>query len=92
MSNLSGNDLVYYKENGKVMSGGFDINSILMKQGISPFSSLNSNNSALSQTGGSSVSNLFKSLAVPSGLLYLHEKKRHHKQFDYLQTGGKKKI
>jgi len=92
MSNLSGNDLVYYKENGKVMSGGFDINSILMKQGISPFSSLNSNNSALSQTGGSSVSNLFKSLAVPSGLLYLHEKKRHHKQFDYLQTGGKKKM
>lgn len=87
MSNLSGNDLVYYKENGKIMSGGFDINSILMKQDISPYSSLNSNG----QTGGSSVANLFKSLAVPSGLLYLHEKKRGHKPLDYFQTGGNKK-
>jgi len=90
MSALSGDDLVYYKENGRVMSGGFDINSILMKQGISPFSSLNSNELPVSQSGGSSVSNLFKSLAVPSGLLYLHEKKKSHKQLNYFQSGGKK--
>jgi len=92
MNNLSGDDLVYYKnENGRVMSGGFDINSILMKQGISPFSSLNSNELPVNQSGGSSVSNLFKSLAVPSGLLYLHEKKKSHKQLNYFQSGGKKK-
>ena len=90
MSALSGDDLVYYKENGRVMSGGFDINSILMKQGISPFSSLNSNELPVNQSGGSSVSNLFKSLAVPSGLLYLHEKKKSHKQLNYFQSGGKK--
>jgi len=90
MNNLSGDDLVYYKENGRIMSGGFNINSILMKQGTSPLVSLN--NDAEAQTGGSlnSVSNLFKSLAVPTGLLYLHEKKKAYKNLDYDQNGGKK--
>ena len=90
MNNLSGDDFVYYKENGKVMSGGFDINSILMKQGTSPLVSLNNDDEA--QTGGSlnPVSNLFKSLAVPTGLLYLHEKKKGYKNLEYAQSGGKK--
>ena len=70
MSNLSGNDLVYYKENNRIMSGGFNINSILMNQNISPVLSMNK-----SEQVGGNVSNLFKSLAVPTGLLYLHEKK-----------------
>jgi len=90
MSNLSGNDLVYYKENNRIMSGGFNINSILMKQNISP--SLTMNNGM--QTGGSagSVSNLFKSLAVPTGLLYLHERKQKHNHMGFqMQVGGKKK-
>ena len=76
MSNLSGNDLVYYKENNRIMSGGFNINSILMNQNISPVLSMNK-----SEQVGGNVSNLFKSLAVPTGLLYLHEKKDKHKSF-----------
>ena len=87
MSNLSGNDLVYYKENNRIMSGGFNINSILMNQNISPVLSMNK-----SEQVGGNVSNLFKSLAVPTGLLYLHEKKDKHKSFEfYNQFGGKKK-
>jgi hypothetical protein len=63
---LDGEDLVFYSDsNNEIYSGGFSINSIMMKGGISPFTTLNKMNE---QTGGS-VSDLFKDLVVPSWLV-----------------------
>lgn len=63
---LDGNDLVFYSDsNNEIHSGGFSINSIMMKGGISPFTTLNKMND---QTGGN-VSDLFKDLVVPSWLV-----------------------
>ena len=71
MDSLDGNDLVFYSDaNNEIHSGGFSINSIMMKGGISPFTTLNKMNG---QTGGN-VSDLFKDLVVPSWLVS-HENK-----------------
>ncbi len=66
MSYIDGDDLVFYSDsNNEIYSGGFSINSIMMKGGISPFTTLNKINE---QTGGN-VSDLFKDLVVPSWLV-----------------------
>jgi hypothetical protein len=55
------------------MSGGYSIDSLLLKEGISPmqtFNSLENNN----QMGGNKASNIFENLAVPAGLLYINKK------------------
>jgi hypothetical protein len=66
MSNIDGEDLVFYSGSDKqIYSGGFSVNSIMMKTGFSPFTTLNNINT---QTGGN-VSDLFKDLVVPSWLL-----------------------
>ena len=71
MSNIDGNDLVFYSgDDRQIYSGGFSVNSVMMKSGISPFSTLNKING---QTGGN-VSDLFKDLVVPSWLIS-HENK-----------------
>ena len=63
---LDGGDLVFYSDSDKqIYSGGFNVNSIMMKSGISPFTTLNDSNT---QTGGN-VSDLFKNLVVPSWLV-----------------------
>jgi len=63
---IDGNDLVFYTDQEKnIYSGGFNVNSIIMKAGLSPFSTLNKINN---QTGGN-VSDLFEGLVVPSWLL-----------------------
>ena len=63
---LDGDDLVFYSDsNNEIYSGGFSINSIMMKGGISPFTTLNKMNG---QTGGN-VSDLFKDLVVPTWLV-----------------------
>lgn len=74
---LDGDDLVFYSDsNNEIYSGGFSINSIMMKGGISPFTTLNKMNG---QTGGN-VSDLFKDLVVPTWLV----------SQEYKATGGKK--
>lgn len=66
MSYIDGNDLVFYGgSDSQIYSGGFSVNSIMMKSGISPFTTLNNMNG---QTGGN-VSDLFKDLVVPSWLV-----------------------
>ena len=66
MSYIDGNDLVFYGgDDNQIYSGGFSVNSIMMKSGISPFTTLNNING---QTGGN-VSDLFKDLVVPSWLV-----------------------
>ena len=74
---LDGDDLVFYSDsNNEIYSGGFSINSIMMKGGISPFTTLNKMNG---QTGGN-VSDLFKDLVVPTWLV----------SHEYKATGGTK--
>ena len=66
MSNIDGDDLVFYSgSDNQIYSGGFSVNSIMMKSGFSPFTTLNNINT---QTGGN-VSDLFKNLVVPSWLI-----------------------
>ena len=83
MSYLDGNDLVFYGgSDNQIYSGGFSVNSIMMKSGISPFTTLNSING---QTGGN-VSDLFKNLVVPSWLVSQETKltggNKHTKNLD----------
>ena len=58
------NDFVIYKENGKMQSAGFTVNSIMLQQGISP----------IIAGGGSRTTTAtddnFSNLAIPAGLYY----------------------
>jgi len=67
-------DMVFNKSNGTVHSAGFKVDSILMQNGNSALITKNSG----VQTGGGSVADLFKDLAVPAGLA----------QFTRKQFGG----
>ena len=81
--NVSSEDLIFYKDGSKIYSGGFSVNSVLLKKRHSPFISFNNNK----QKGGTDleneeseedtgnintnkVSDLFKNFVIPSGLLY----------------------
>ena len=76
MSYIGANDLVF--NNNKVdgiFGGGFSVNSIMMKNGISPIMTLNTNSQkgTGSQKGGSTenkVSDIFGGLAVPAYAYY----------------------
>jgi hypothetical protein len=65
---IDASDLVFNndKVNG-INSGGFNVNSLLMKRGISPIVTLN--NSTI-KNGGALVSDLFNDLVVPNWALY----------------------
>ena len=76
MSYIGANDLVF--NNNKVdgiFGGGFSVNSIMMKNGMSPIMTLNTNGQkgTGSQKGGSTenkVSDMFGGLAVPAYAYY----------------------
>ena len=77
MSYLGAGDLIFNNdEDGEIHTGGFSVKSIMMKTGISPIKTLNSN-----QLGGASqVSDLFSAdLVVPNWAYSLD-----------LMNGGKK--
>jgi len=87
-------DMIFYTgEEGKVMSGGFSVESLILKNGGSPMitNNLDLNLNGLNVGGGTSdksvknISSLFKNMSIPSGLLYQinNEKKRkffHHNE------------
>ena len=68
MSNIGVNDLVYTNKDG-IYSGGFNVQSIMMKGGISPIMTINNNDK---QKGGSpsQVSDIFSGLVVPAYAYY----------------------
>jgi hypothetical protein len=71
MSYLDANELIFNNdiENG-IHTGGFSVNSIMMKEGISPIMTINNN-----QKGGTQlVSDLFNDMAVPNWALSYHNK------------------
>jgi|APGre2960657423_1045063.scaffolds.fasta_scaffold187133_2 hypothetical protein len=77
------NELVMYKENGKIYSAGFNVNSVMLQHGISPIScgSVGGGGSKTGGTGDSLMRETFNNLAIPAGLYY----------FDGLQQGGSSK-
>lgn len=61
---IGGNEMVFSINSGGACSGGFNVNSIMMKAGMSPITTLHS------QSGGDNVSDLFGgNLVIPSWLL-----------------------
>lgn len=70
--NYIGPDELIYNNNGEIHSGGFSVNSIMLKNGLSPILTLNHNNVNPIQSGGntiSKVSDLFNNLVVPNWTL-----------------------
>lgn len=74
MSYIGASDLVF--NNNKVdgiFGGGFSVNSIMMKNGMSPIMTLNGQKGTSGQKGGSTenkVSDIFGGLAVPAYAYY----------------------
>jgi len=68
MSYIGANEFVFNndKESG-IHSGGFSVNSIMMKGGISPIMTLN--DSTAQKGGSNNVSDLFNDLVVPNWVL-----------------------
>ena len=67
---LENDEYVFYNEGGKVMSGGFSVESILLKNNGSLMSTKNDNQlySGLGGGVGGKVSDIFKNLAIPFGI------------------------
>ena len=83
MSYFSGDDLVFYQENNKIMSGGYLINSIMLKEGISPMTTINEKYGG-AKNNSDKVSSLFENLAVPAGLFYINPKQSDECVYDEL--------
>ena len=66
-----GGDELVFNNNGEdgIYSGGFSVNSIMMKGGMSPIITVNS-----LQSGGSKVSDLFNNLVIPNWALSYHNR------------------
>jgi len=75
MSYIDGGDMVFNNDNdNNIHTGGFSVNSILMKGGFSPIITLNGDKNQ-NQTGGyQNVSDIFNSLVVPNWALSYHNK------------------
>ena len=67
---MNAEDLIFYSDNeNNIYSGGFNVNSVMLKQGLSPIVTLNQQH--VSQNGGTNsrtndVSDLFNHLVVPN--------------------------
>ena len=68
-SELTINDLILNNQNGNIQSGGFLINNLFLNNNESAMFINNKQNEL-----GDKVSDFFKDLAIPSGLLYLQQK------------------
>lgn len=68
-----GPDELIYNNDGEIHSGGFSVNSIMLKNGLSPIMTLNHNNANVNtnsnQIGGEKVSDLFNNLVIPNWTL-----------------------
>lgn len=76
MSNLTSDDLIFYKDDEeKIYSGGFSVNSIMLKRGFSPIMSIqtNKNEDLTNIDTDHKVSNLFSDLVVPNWAIYYPE-------------------
>jgi hypothetical protein len=83
---FNNNDLIMYKEDGKIMSGGYAVNSILMNSGMAPLNSYHYGGSKSLERSieGSKEGSIernkeeskdvsfFDNLAVPVGIFYIN--------------------
>ena len=88
MSSLGADDMVFYKEGDKIMSGGFLVDSIMLQRGGAPMQTLqNDDNNDNDDSEINSMSSVFKDMAVPAGLLYQsggsHSKRKIFKFDEY---------
>lgn len=76
MSTLSSNDLVFYTDGNEIMSGGYSLNSIFLRNGISPMQTVNKGKGleSDSKVKNNKVSSLFDDLAIPVGLFLNNNK------------------
>lgn len=72
MSIISADELIFTNDptNG-IYGGGFSVNSVMMKNGISPIMTLNG---PLQNGMGSNVSDLFDNMVIPNWAYYFPEK------------------
>jgi hypothetical protein len=73
-TNYIGPDELVYNDDGEIHSGGFSVNSIMLKNGLSPILTLNQPNGSDIQDGGNinsmnKVSDLFNNLVIPNWAL-----------------------
>jgi hypothetical protein len=61
-----GPDELIYNNDGGIHSGGFSVNSIMLKNGLSPIMTMNNMNVNDMQIGGNKVSDLFNNLVIPN--------------------------
>ena len=68
MSYLDGNELIYNDLKEGIYSGGFSVQSIMMREGLSPIMTLNTNPLTGGGSGGEpeKVSDLFSNLVIPN--------------------------
>jgi len=72
MSIIGADELIFTNDSSNgIYSGGFSINSIMMKNGISPIMTLNN---PLQNAGGTNVSDLFDNMVIPNWAYYLPNK------------------
>lgn len=60
---MDASDMIFSDENNKITSGGFSVNSIMLKMGLSPLVTLNKLNG---QSGGANVSDMFDGIVIPN--------------------------
>jgi hypothetical protein len=84
--NFSAKDLIFYKEGGKIMSGGFSIESSMLNKGESPIYTDNSDITK-NYVGGKKASSVFENMAIPAGLLYhtTNKKNKKSKELDEMR-------
>lgn len=73
---LTPSDLIFYKQDGQIQAGGFSINSCLMKNRVPVVGGAKKpkvKNINMESNGTERVSEQFDVLAVPAGLLYIHQ-------------------
>ena len=77
-TNFGHNDLLFYREqqggNDIIMSGGYSVDSYLLKEGLSPIQTLNSLEGGMEGGSSKQVSSIFENLAVPAGLFFNNQK------------------
>ena len=69
---MNANDLIFNGDNKNINSGGFSVESMLMKSSQSPFITMNNNSpfSGGNNNNTNQVSDIFNSLVVPNWALY----------------------
>jgi hypothetical protein len=80
---LTADDFILYKNAENMMSGGYKLNSIFLKNGVSPMQTVNFRKNTLETNlesdskeakGKNNISSLFEDLAIPAGLFFNNAK------------------